>query len=90
MVMAADLSRRMGFIAQADVDRVIVLLKRAGLPVAQPGIAPGRLLELMALDKKTEGGTLRFILLDQIGAASIRAAVPAGPLQQALAISAAA
>jgi 3-dehydroquinate synthase len=88
MVMAADLSRRMGFIAQADVDRIVVLLKRAGLPTAQPGIAPARLLELMAVDKKTEGGKLRFVLLDRIGVASIRDQPPTGLLQQALAASA--
>jgi 3-dehydroquinate synthase len=85
MVMAADLSRRMGYIAQADVDRIVALLKRAQLPVAQPGIAPGRLLELMAVDKKNEGGKLRLILLDRIGAAAIRAEVPSRLLQQALA-----
>ena len=85
MAMAADLSRRMGCIAQADVDRVVDLLRRARLPVVQPGVAPERMLELMALDKKTEGGKLRFILLDRIGAASIRADVPAAALQQALA-----
>ncbi len=85
MVMAAELSRRMGFIAQTDVDRVVALLKRAKLPVAQPGIAPARLLELMAVDKKTEGGRLRFVLLDRIGAGSIRDQVPADLLQQALA-----
>ena len=88
MVMAADLSRRMGFIAQADVDRIVALLKRAGLPTAQPGIAPARMLELMAVDKKTEGGKLRFVLLDRIGAASIRDQLPAELLQQALAASA--
>ena len=85
MVMAAELSRRMGFIAQADADRIVALLKRAKLPVAQPGIAPARLLELMAVDKKTEGGRLRFVLLDRIGAGSIRDQVPADLLQQALA-----
>ncbi len=85
MVMAADLSRRMGYIGQADVDRVIALLERARLPVAQPGIAPARLQASMAVDKKTEGGRLRFILLDRIGAASVRAEVPTGLLQQTLA-----
>lgn len=87
MVMAADLSRRLGYIALADVDRVVALLKRARLPVAPPDIAPGRMLELMAVDKKTEGGKLRFVLLDRIGAASIRSEVPAGLLQQALVVS---
>ncbi len=84
MAQAADLSRRMGYIGRAEVERVVALLRRAGLPVAQPGIAPARLLELMAVDKKTEGGRLRFVLLDRIGAASIRGDVPPDMLQQAL------
>ncbi len=90
MVMAADLSRRTGLIAGADVERIIALLKRARLPTAPPDIAPERLLELMRVDKKAERGKLRFVLLDAIGAASVRADVPAAPLQQALAFSAAA
>ena len=85
MVMAAELSRRMGFIAQADLDRIVALLRRAKLPVAQPGIAPARLLELMEVDKKTEGGRLRFVLLDRIGAGSVRDQVPSELLLQALA-----
>ncbi|MBE0623969.1 MAG: 3-dehydroquinate synthase [Burkholderiales bacterium] len=85
MAMAADLSRRMGYIEQADVERILALLKRAGLPVAQPGLAPARMLELMALDKKTEGGQLRFVLLDRIGSASVRAKVPAALLQETMA-----
>jgi 3-dehydroquinate synthase len=89
MVMAADLSRRMDLITQADLDRIIALLRRARLPVAPPGIAPGLLLELMGVDKKAEGGKLRFVLLDAIGAASVRADVPAAPLQQALTLPAA-
>ena len=84
MVMAADLSCRLGYLAQADVDRIVALLRRAGLPVAQPGLAPERLLELMMVDKKTEAGKLRFVLLDRIGAASIRAEVPAEELHQVL------
>jgi len=88
MAMGADLSRRMGYIEQADVDRILVLLKRTGLPVAQPGLAPERLLELMALDKKSEGGQLRFVLLDRIGSASVRGKVPAALLQETMAVSA--
>jgi 3-dehydroquinate synthase len=90
MVMAADLSRRLGLIAQTDVERVVALLKRARLPTAPPDIAPGRLLELMGADKKAEGGKLRFVLLDAIGAASVRGDVPDAPLQQTLAVSRAA
>jgi 3-dehydroquinate synthase len=89
MVMAADLSRRMGLIAEADVERIVALLKRARLPTAPPDIAPERLLELMGVDKKAEGGKLRFVLLDKIGSGSVRADVPAALLRQALAFSAA-
>jgi 3-dehydroquinate synthase len=90
MVLGADLSRRLGFIAGDDVRRIIALLRCAGLPTAPPEIAPERLLELMGVDKKAEGGKLRFVLLDGIGAASVRADLPEGPLQLALAFSGAA
>jgi len=88
MVMAADLSRRMGLLAQAEMDRIIALLLRAGLPVVPPNISPSRLLELMGSDKKAEGGKIHFILLNGIGAASIHADVPEAALQQALAFRA--
>ena len=89
MVMAADLSRRLGLLTQAEADRIATLLARARLPIVPPEIPPARLLELMEVDKKAEGGKLRFILLDGIGAASIRANVPAALLQQTLAFRAA-
>jgi 3-dehydroquinate synthase len=85
MVMAADLSQRLGLIEKADVERIVLLLQRANLPVAPPEIAPGRLLDLMGADKKAEGGKLRFVLLDAIGSASVRGDVPATALQQTLA-----
>ena len=89
MAMAADLSRRMGLIGQADAERVVRLLKRAKLPIAPPGIEPARLLDLMAVDKKTEAGRLRFVLLDRIGAASVRSDVPSRLLLQVLEASSA-
>ena len=88
MVMAADLSHRLGFIRKSDVERIVLLLQRAKLPTAPPDIAPERMLQLMQGDKKTEGGRLRFVLLDALGAASIRADVPDAPLQQTLALRA--
>jgi 3-dehydroquinate synthase len=90
MVMAADLSQRLGLIAGTEVERIISLLQRARLPTAPPEIDPGRLLQLMGADKKAEGGKLRFVLLDAIGAASVRGDVPDAPLQQTLASSRAA
>jgi 3-dehydroquinate synthase len=51
------------------------LVKRAGLPVSGPALAPERLLELMALDKKAAKGKTRFVLLESLGRAALRADV---------------
>jgi len=73
MVMAAELSLLMGHLRKTDVGRVRDLLKRAGLPVAGPALAPERLMELMALDKKAAKGRTRFVVLEAIGRAALRA-----------------
>ncbi|HEV8094623.1 MAG TPA: 3-dehydroquinate synthase, partial [Burkholderiales bacterium] len=72
MVMAAELSVRVGLLARADAARVRALVGRAGLPVAGPALSPERILELMQVDKKAAGGHLRFVLLRQVGSAVVR------------------
>jgi 3-dehydroquinate synthase len=71
MVMAADLSHRLGYIDAAAVERVRALVKAAGLPVAAPDLGADRWIELMEVDKKNEGGAIRFILLKPLGAPCI-------------------
>lgn len=72
MLMAADLSRRMGNINTADQQRVKALLSAANLPTAGiEGVTPKQLLKLMAVDKKVVNGKLRFILYEQLGKAII-------------------
>jgi len=75
MVMAAELSALMGDLKKTEVSRVRHLLKRAGLPVAGPALAPERLMELMALDKKAAKGRTRFVVLEAMGRAALRADV---------------
>ena len=75
MVMAAELSSLMGQLKKNEVSRVRDLVKRAGLPVSGPALAPERLLELMALDKKAAKGKTRFVLLESLGRAALRADV---------------
>ncbi len=70
-VMAADLSRRLGWLSDADVERVRALHVRAGLPVRGVPLGAERYLELMAHDKKVTDGTLRLVLLKAIGQAVI-------------------
>ena len=71
VVMAADLSRRLGWLSDADVERVRAIHVRAGLPVKGAPLGADRYLELMAHDKKVTDGTLRLVLLRQIGRAVI-------------------
>ncbi|MBS1216014.1 MAG: 3-dehydroquinate synthase [Proteobacteria bacterium] len=85
MVMAADLSRRLGHLRERDVDRVKSLVARAGLPIVAPALGPDRYLDLMSFDKKAQGGRVRFILLKRLGNAYVRAEAPADPLTETLA-----
>ncbi len=74
MVMAADLSARLGLIDSAFARRVQALVERAGLPVRGPALGWQRYLELMRVDKKAMGGDIRFVLIDAPGRAVVRAA----------------
>ena len=78
MVMAAELSRRLGLVDQAFVQRLTALIERAQLPVKGPILDAadnaGRYLELMRVDKKSEAGEIRFVLIDGPGNAVLRAA----------------
>jgi 3-dehydroquinate synthase len=71
MVMAAELSQRMGLIDEATVARMRAVVAAAGLPVKAPDLGAARWLELMEVDKKNEGGAIKFILLKPLGAPSI-------------------
>jgi len=68
MVMAAELSERLGWTDARATDRVRALIARAGLPTAAPPtMSRERFLELMAVDKKVLAGRLRLVLLEGIG-----------------------
>lgn len=75
-ILAAELSRRMKLISEADVSRIRKIFIQAGLPVAAPEMPPEKYLQLMTLDKKVESGKTRFILLNRIGEAVMRADIP--------------
>lgn len=68
MVMAADLSSRLGNISPPEVDRLRSLLVRANLPCKVPaGMAAEEFMTHMAVDKKVADGILRLVLLKSIG-----------------------
>jgi len=72
--MAADLSQRLGLIDGAYAQRITRLVERAGLPVRGPQLGADRYLDLMRVDKKSEGGEIRFVVIDAPGRASMRPA----------------
>ncbi len=84
MLQAARLSVRLGWLSEADAERLTALVARAGLPVAPPSITRARYLELMAVDKKAAAGRVRFVLLKALGTAFITDAVPAEALHAVL------
>jgi 3-dehydroquinate synthase len=84
MVMAAELSRRLGLIGKAEVTRVRSLVQRVGLPVTGPDLAPEELVALMAVDKKAAQGKLRFVVLEGTGRAALRGGVDERLVREAI------
>jgi 3-dehydroquinate synthase len=85
MVMAADLSRELGLVSEADIGRIRGLLQRAGLPTEARGIDPERFRSLMSTDKKAREGRIHFVLLERLGAATLRSDIPPRALDHMLA-----
>ncbi len=78
MLMAAELSQRLGLIDTALVARLRRVVERAGLPIVGPTLDPtdnaGRYMALMQVDKKAEAGAIKFVVVDGPGRAAVRGA----------------
>ena len=74
MVMAIELSHKLGLVSRAYADRVTAVIRRAGLPTTGPALGVERYFELMQGDKKAEGGDIRFVLIQAPGTAIVRTA----------------
>jgi len=90
MVLAHDFSARLNLMSQEDADRIRRHLEAVGLPTKLsdlPGGAPAvaTLMDLIAQDKKVQGGSLTFILSRGIGEAFIAKDVPADAVRGFLA-----
>jgi 3-dehydroquinate synthase len=88
MVLAFDLSVRLGHCPAGDLMRVRSHLARHGLPVSPPqgfGFAPPALIARMQQDKKAERGRLTFVLVRGIGRAFVAKGVERSAVESALA-----
>jgi 3-dehydroquinate synthase len=85
MVMAADLSHRIGWLDAVDARRARTLIERAGLPVAPPSsMTAEQFLNLMSVDKKVQSGKIRFVLLRSIGNAVLESGIAPALLDETL------
>ena len=74
MVMACDLSQRLGWLDERVTERAKNLLLQAHLPVHAPeAMTPEAFIGHMARDKKVESGKLRLVLLEGLGRAVVTA-----------------
>jgi 3-dehydroquinate synthase len=72
MAMAAEFSRRRGWLKIEDVMRIRGLIRAAGLPLTPPaGMTADIFLQHMQRDKKVQNGRIRLVLLKAIGHAVI-------------------
>jgi 3-dehydroquinate synthase len=76
LMAAARLSERMGLSDGGLADAVERTLERWMLPTRFSGCTPDALWEAMRHDKKWQGGSARFVLLEGVGRPVIRADVP--------------
>ena len=85
-MLAADLSRRMGWLREDEVARIERIFQAAALPTQAPELGVERYLDLMGLDKKVRDGKLRFVLQQGIGSSVLTSDYDAAALQQTLAL----
>ena len=84
MAIAASLSERLGRMPRTEVERLLDLLRRAGLPVAPAGIDAQAVLTTMGMDKKALDGRIRLVLCDGLGSVSVTADTPSGMIVDAI------
>jgi 3-dehydroquinate synthase len=85
-MMAADLSRRLAWLTDADVTRIAHIFKAANLPIEAPKLGVEKYIDLMGLDKKVVDGKIRLVLQQGIGKSVVTSDYPAEALRQTLAL----
>lgn len=84
MVLAADMSQRLGWLLVEDYQRAVQLIERSGLPIQAPRIGASKAMQLMGMDKKVLAGQLRLVLLKKMGEAVVASDYPPEVLRATL------
>ena len=69
IVMAAYMSKELGWLTAQDYLRIIQLIELVGLPISPPKISEEKFIDLMLYDKKTKGNQINLVLQTSIGEA---------------------
>lgn len=85
IVMATRLSRQLGYLKDADLERVIALCSDADLPTEPPeGMTVDDFMTHMAVDKKNVDGRMRLVLMRSLGDAYLEESVDSNLLRGAI------
>ena len=76
MIMASNMSQKMGMLSSEDTKRIKNLIESMNLPVSSPDLDKNDFFESMKRDKKAQDGEISLILLDCIGSAKITSDYP--------------
>lgn len=76
MHAAGTIAVELGLLPPGDLQRQQELIRRFGLPERAPGLDPRAVFEATLLDKKVRAGSIRWVLLERIGLATVRQGVP--------------
>ncbi len=84
MMAAAGIAHRLGMIDQELVDRQRAVLEQYSLPVQVSGLSADQIIAATKSDKKSRGGTIRWVLLEGPGKAVTRRDVPEEVVREAV------
>ena len=84
MMVAARIAEKLGMIDAELVDRQRRVLESYGLPVMAPDLNVDELIDATKADKKSRGGTIRWVLLEAAGKATTRSDVPDEVVREAI------
>jgi 3-dehydroquinate synthase len=71
MAFAARLSEKLGFCKGPTVERIVSLIRRAGLPTQVPPLNEEDLSPILWADKKVTAGQINFVVVEEIGKARL-------------------
>lgn len=83
-IAAMAISIKRGLISEHELSKLYEIMKQFDMPVTVSGLSAGEIVDLTKSDKKMDSGTIRFILLEQIGKAYVDKTVTAAEMSEGL------